>query len=1346
MFSKKIIFFFISISAALKLSAQCLTYPVSFADRANSSSVIVEGKIISQSSFWNSAHNFIYTSSQIELYKIFKGTVSSSQIVLLTEGGTVGTDMVIAEPSLKLFQDEVGIFFLQPSSVSNPAVSYPSGMVFEPYASLQGFIRYDLIDLKAHDFYNRYSNVNTQIYQPLVSLIGNVYQTISEFDINDYGSNDERAAPIISSITPGTTTAGTFAAGQITITGSNFGVYNFTNSKLEFPDANNGGAGYILNPANHIVSWTDNTIIANVVTGAGSGFVRITNATNETTTSGISLTVNYNETNVISGGNYYQPDLVNRNGSGGFIFNYNTTFNGNAPAVAAFERALQTWRCNTHVNFSRSGTTAIATQALDGTNVVTFDGSSALPAGVLGTSYSFYSSCATGVWYLNENDCKFRTNGTGGINWNYGPVATSGGLYDFESVTLHELGHSHQLGHTITPVTVMNYAIGPNTDRRTLTAVSEIAGGNDIMTRAVVTNSCGPTAMIALTASNCSINAPLANFSGTPTSGCNSITVNFTDLSSNTPTSWSWTFTGGVPATSTLQNPTIVYSTPGTYNVTLVATNASGSDTRTYSSYITVNSCPPPTAYFYGTPTTLCAGQQVAFFDTSTNSPTSWSWTFPGGTPATSTLQNPVVTYSAGGVFNVTLTATNAYGSNTLTRTNYITVNNCPPPPVANFTGAPTTLCAGNTVTYTDLSTNSPTSWSWSFPGGTPATSIAQNPVITYSAAGVYSATLVATNASGSNSFTRTNYITVNTCAAPVANFSGWPTTICSGQSVNFTDLSTNSPTSWSWTFPGGVPASSTAQNPTVNYAVAGSYNVTLTATNGFGNNTLTMTGYINVNSCPPTGTGLLVNDGSLIYVQMTGLITVQGGIINQDNGINIGNIDNRGQITLTGDWTNYSVSNAFINSSQGEVQMLGSSQLITGTTPTYFYNLTLLGTGIKTQTLDARTEGTLSLNDRELNTQDYVMYVTNPATAAVTRTGGFTSTPVQGFVSSTNNGRLWRNTNSTGIYLFPVGSSLVTPRYRPIEIKPSATAANTYGVRFVNNDPNANGFNRTLKDPNLGVVNGLWYQKLNHVSGPSTADITMYFDNTADAVPSVPSVLMTEWGFGVSPVQWRDMGGVTPIAAVSPALSKVTKTLWNTYTTENFNIAPQSIPLPVELVNLNATCTGNNVELTWSTASETNSDYFSVVRSSNGTEFEIVGIVPAAGNSSSMKDYSFTDNFSPRSTVYYKLVQTDVDGKSYSYGPIALNCRSNGGQDFADIYPNPFAEDFSLLLNLSESGNISVSITNTLGQTIKSFSIMLKKGTHQFPLSLADFAPGFYNLLVQTPSSHLAVKMVKEK
>ncbi len=164
---------------------------------------------------------------------------------------------------------------------------------------------------------------------------------------------------------------------------------------------------------------------------------------------------------------------------------------------------------------------------------------------------------------------------------------------------------------------------------------------------------------------------PTADFVGSPTSGMAPLTVNFTDQSTGA-TSWSWDF--GDTGTSTQQNPSHTYTSPGTYTVSLTATNAYGSDTETKTNYITVTALQPPVADFTASSTTIYEGQSVIFTDASTNSPTSWSWTFEGGTPSSSTAQNPSVTYSTAGTYDVSLTATNAAGSDTETRTDYITV------------------------------------------------------------------------------------------------------------------------------------------------------------------------------------------------------------------------------------------------------------------------------------------------------------------------------------------------------------------------------------------------------------------------------------------------------------------------------------------------------------------------------------------------------------------------------------------------------------------------------------------------------------------------------------------------
>ncbi len=216
--------------------------------------------------------------------------------------------------------------------------------------------------------------------------------------------------------------------------------------------------------------------------------------------------------------------------------------------------------------------------------------------------------------------------------------------------------------------------------------------------------------------------APVAAFTANRTSGVAPLAVLFTDSSTNSPTSWSWNF--GDTQTSTSQNPVHTYSAAGTYTVTLTATNAAGSDPEVKTNYITVTAAPvAPVAAFTANRTSGVAPLAVLFTDSSTNSPTSWSWNF--GDTQTSTSRNPVHTYSAAGTYTVTLTATNAAGSDPEVKTNYITVTAAPVAPVADFTANRTSGTAPLAVLFTDSSTNSPTSWSWNF-GDTPDIDLAE--------------------------------------------------------------------------------------------------------------------------------------------------------------------------------------------------------------------------------------------------------------------------------------------------------------------------------------------------------------------------------------------------------------------------------------------------------------------------------------------------------------------------------------------------------------------------------------------------------------------------------------------
>ena len=170
-----------------------------------------------------------------------------------------------------------------------------------------------------------------------------------------------------------------------------------------------------------------------------------------------------------------------------------------------------------------------------------------------------------------------------------------------------------------------------------------------------------------------------------------------------------------------------------------------------------------PVADFTADTTIITAGDTVNFTDLSTNTPTSWSWDF--GDSAASTLQNPSHTYITAGTYTVSFTATNAYGSDNETKLNYINVNVAGFPPITNFTSNTTIIVEGGTVNFTDLSTNTPTNWSWDF--GDVGTSSLQNPSHTYTTAGAYTVSLTATNAYGSNNETKLNYINVTGINCP---------------------------------------------------------------------------------------------------------------------------------------------------------------------------------------------------------------------------------------------------------------------------------------------------------------------------------------------------------------------------------------------------------------------------------------------------------------------------------------------------------------------------------------------------------------------------------------------------
>jgi len=192
---------------------------------------------------------------------------------------------------------------------------------------------------------------------------------------------------------------------------------------------------------------------------------------------------------------------------------------------------------------------------------------------------------------------------------------------------------------------------------------------------------------------------------------------------------------------------------------------------------------PAPVPLYKATPPMGCPGLVVAFTDTSALKPTAWAWSFPGGNPASSTQRNPSVTYASAGHYGVTLTVTNAAGSQaTRVDTGVVFVYGRAPQITASATR--TSLCPGSSTSFSSTAAYCPSTFAWSFPGGAPASASTQNPgAVTYATAGTYTATLTVRNDYGSVTSTIPIEVT-NGRAVPFAETFDGALTIPTGWSV----------------------------------------------------------------------------------------------------------------------------------------------------------------------------------------------------------------------------------------------------------------------------------------------------------------------------------------------------------------------------------------------------------------------------------------------------------------------------------------------------------------------------------------------------------------------------------
>lgn len=378
-----------------------------------------------------------------------------------------------------------------------------------------------------------------------------------------------------------------------------------------------------------------------------------------------------------------------------------------------------------------------------------------------------------------------------------------------------------------------------------------------------------------------SINTPpVSNISSDVQQICPNSSVQYFGSSSNgVATSFSWSFPGGSPATSTAQNPVVTYAAAGSYSVTLITGNNFGTDTLTTSNYISVGTN---------------ALEEIFYENWEANSPTIGSWgvsnpdngntwslfttggnlsgtrsvgmrffTYQNAVGQRDYLVTPKLDFSNNSSIEMTFSHAHRRYSQNETDSLIISVStNGGNTWVEIFAGGESGqgTFATNSITTNEFIPSTSTDWCF---GGNIGASCFTLDLSAFDGADSAYIMFESVNAYGNNLFLDDISIR-GICGAPpsnvVAAFQSSNTSICQGDNVNFTDASQNA-TSWAWSFQGGTPTTSNQQNPSVQYLNTGVFDVSLTVTGNTGFDTEVQPGLITVNSTPTVLIGLNGND-----------------------------------------------------------------------------------------------------------------------------------------------------------------------------------------------------------------------------------------------------------------------------------------------------------------------------------------------------------------------------------------------------------------------------------------------------------------------------------------------------
>ncbi|MFN5032732.1 MAG: T9SS type A sorting domain-containing protein [Flavobacteriia bacterium] len=317
-----------------------------------------------------------------------------------------------------------------------------------------------------------------------------------------------------------------------------------------------------------------------------------------------------------------------------------------------------------------------------------------------------------------------------------------------------------------------------------------------------------------------------------------------------------------------------------------------------------------------------------------------------------------------------------------------------------------------------------------------------------------------------------------------------------------------------------------------------------------------------------------------------------------------------------------------------------------------------------------------------------------------------------------TNSTGLFRRTVANSSTFYPIGNSSYNPAWLN-----NAGTSDIFSVRVIDNvTNNGTGVGTTTSK---AVVNRTWH--INEVTaGGSNVTITLGW-NSGEGINGFNEANAFMSHYISTAAMWDNIGGAVSNGSITSA---------GITNFSPFTVASDGsfAPLPVELISFQANCTKDaRIDLTWSTASEHNTSFFRLDRSRNGSVWDVLGSIEAAGNSTSTIDYSLTDDLPYSGLNYYRLVQFDIDGMYTTYDLQAVLCEGEKFDSNISSYPNPSDNSFNInVLSQDMEGDATMFIYSIQGAVVYKQTVHLQKGNNTFFVSDNHLFGGTYLIAIQ--------------